>query len=107
MQFVQKSYMSGGREVFYTSVEFTPGSTDQEMLAELAEWLSHCDGTEDQFDMVRDLAADIANDAEILFVYEDVDGNRQEYTPASMWEPSGGCEWETSAQYGYDYGWNI
>lgn len=58
-------------------------------------------------DFLKDWARDIAEDAEVPFTFEDRDGSTQTYTPASLWESSGGCEWETSAQEGYDYGWNI
>uniref|UniRef100_A0AAU6VZM0 Uncharacterized protein n=2 Tax=unclassified bacterial viruses TaxID=12333 RepID=A0AAU6VZM0_9VIRU len=58
-------------------------------------------------DYLKDYARDLAEDAELPFTFEDADGDTQTYTPASLWESSGGCEWETSAQEGYDYGWNI
>jgi hypothetical protein len=58
-------------------------------------------------DFLKDWARDIAEDAEVPFTFEDRDGDVQTYTPQSLWESSGSCEWETSAQEGYDYGWNI
>ncbi|WOZ57551.1 hypothetical protein [Pseudomonas phage vB_PseuGesM_254] len=107
MQFVQKTSTNyKGTEFNYTVIKFEEDTTMQEQLAKLAEWLSHSDGTEDLFDLVRQTAAEIAEDAEMPFVYDDIDGNRQEYTPVSLWEASN-CEWEQSAQQGYDYGWNI
>lgn len=57
--------------------------------------------------LLKDWARDIAEDAELPFTFEDRDGDTQTYTPQSLWESSGSCEWETSAQEGYDYGWNI
>lgn len=64
-------------------------------------------GYEDLLDFLKDWARDIAEDAEVPFTFEDRDGDVSTYTPQSMWESSGGCEWETSAQEGYDYGWNL
>lgn len=58
-------------------------------------------------DLLKDWARDLAEDAELPFTFEDRDGDTQTYTPQSLWESSGSCEWETSAQEGYDYGWNI
>jgi hypothetical protein len=52
------------------------------------------------------IAAEIAEDLEIPFIYSHA-GVTREYTPAAAWEASGGCEWEESAQEGYDYGWDI
>jgi hypothetical protein len=62
---------------------------------------------DDLFELLKDYARDIAEDAELPFTFEDRDGDSNTYTPASLWESSGGCEWETSAQEGYDYGWNV
>lgn len=58
-------------------------------------------------DYIKEWAADTAEGAELPFTYTDSVGKAQTYTPASLWESSGGCEWETSAQEGYDYGWNV
>lgn len=58
-------------------------------------------------DLLKDWARDISEDAELPFTYEDRDGDTQTYQPQSLWESSGSCEWETSAQEGYDYGWNV
>lgn len=55
---------------------------------------------------LEDIAATMAEDLEVEFVYQ-IDGRERKYTPQAFWEPSGGCEWEESAQYGYDYGWDI
>lgn len=55
---------------------------------------------------LEDIAADEAESAEIYFVYQR-DGRERKYSPQSFWEASGGCSWEESAQYGYDYGWDI
>lgn len=62
------------------------------------------DGLED---FLQEWAAETAEEEELPFTYERADGSTQTYTPASLWEASGGCEWEESAQYGSDYGWNI
>ena len=62
------------------------------------------DGLED---FLKDWARDIAEGAEVPFTFTDSIGKVQTYTPASLWESSGGCEWETSAQEGYDFGWNV
>jgi len=75
-------------------------------LSELAAILKVVED-EDIEDYLKDYARDLAEDAELPFTFEDRDGDTQTYTPASLWESSGGCEWETSAQEGYDYGWNI
>lgn len=75
-------------------------------LSELAAILKVVED-EDIEDYLKDYARDLAEDAELPFTFEGRDGDTQTYTPASLWESSGGCEWETSAQEGYDYGWNI
>jgi hypothetical protein len=62
---------------------------------------------DDLEDLLKDWARDISEDAELPFTFEDRDGDTNTYTPASLWESSGSCEWETSAQEGYDYGWNV
>lgn len=56
---------------------------------------------------VMEWASETAEEAEVPFTFTDVQGKINTYTPASLWEASGGCEWEESAQYGYDYGWNV
>lgn len=56
---------------------------------------------------IKDWASEFAEQAELPFTYTNGFGITSTYTPASLWESSGGCEWETSAQEGYDYGWNI
>lgn len=62
---------------------------------------------DDLEDFLKDWARDLAEDAEVPFTFTSVGGKTNTYTPASMWESSGSCEWETSAQEGYDYGWNV
>jgi hypothetical protein len=59
------------------------------------------------YDLIKEWASETAESAEVPFTFEDRDGFVNTYTPASLWESSGGCEWETSAQEGYDYGWNV
>lgn len=61
---------------------------------------------EDLIDRFEEEAADEAESLEIAFIYQGASGTR-EYTPAAFWSASGGCEWEESAQYGSDYGWNV
>lgn len=57
-------------------------------------------------ELLKDHARDLSEDAEVPFTYTSAYGETSTYTPASLWESSG-CEWEESAQEGYDYGWNI
>lgn len=54
---------------------------------------------------IEEQASEIAEDLEIHFIY-DRNGSQREYTPRSLWEPSGGCSWEESASE-YDYGWDL
>lgn len=56
-------------------------------------------------DIMEETASEIAEGLEIHFIYER-DGSKREYTPRSLWSPSGGCEWEESASE-YDYGWDL
>lgn len=58
-------------------------------------------------DFMKEWAADTAESAELPFTFTERDGTSNTYSPAALWESSGGCEWEQSAQEGYDYGWNI
>ena len=58
-------------------------------------------------DFLKEWASELAEGAEVPFTFTDSFGKSQTYTPASLWEASGGCEWEESAQYGYHYGWNL
>lgn len=82
---------------------------DVEFLAQVVKALEYASsiGDEEAVDWFEDFARDISEDLEVLFVYTQVSGKTRTYTPASLWESSGGCEWEESAQWGYDYGWNI
>lgn len=85
------------------------GKTDMEQLAIFAQAMEYANAIgEDQFlSQLEDWAADTAEEAELPFSYSH-NGKTRTYTPASMWEASGSCtEWEQSAQYGYDYGWDI
>lgn len=54
---------------------------------------------------LEEYLAEAAEDLEIVVSYQK-EGRERRYTPQAHWEPSG-CEWEESAQYGYDYGWDI
>lgn len=58
-------------------------------------------------EFLMEWASETAEELEVPFTFTDRDGDTQTYTPQAMWEASGGCSWEESAQYGYDYGWNI
>lgn len=59
-------------------------------------------------ELLEDMATTYAEENEVYFTYRRADqGQPRQYTPESFWEASGGCEWEESAQYGYDYGWDI
>lgn len=60
---------------------------------------------EEMVDTMEEVASEIAEELEIHFIYER-DGSKREYTPRSLWQPSGGCEWEESASE-YDYGWDL
>ena len=104
MKFVEQKY--SWSDSTYTAIEFDEGVEGLAELAELAAWLKANDEDAEYYELVREWAADLAEDLEVPFTYTDVDGRSQTYTPASMWEASGGCEWEESAQEG-DYGWNI
>lgn len=89
--------------------------SDIEQLAALGDLLQHLP-EEGAFsmdvdtleDFLKEWASEVAEGAELPFTFTDRDGQAQTYSPASLWEASGSCsEWEQSAQYGYDYGWNI
>ena len=87
---------------------------DIEQLAKLAAVLKNLpedgalDFNRDELESyLKDWAAECAEYAELPFTYTTDDGDTNTYTPASLWESSGGCEWEQSAQIGYDYGWNV
>lgn len=56
-------------------------------------------------EIVEEHASEFAEELEIHFIY-DRNGRQREYTPRSLWQPSGGCEWEESASE-YDYGWDL
>ena len=56
-------------------------------------------------DILEEIASELAEELEIHFIY-DRNGRQREYTPRSLWEPSGSCEWEESASE-YDYGWDL
>lgn len=77
-----------------------------ETLSKLEDFTfaEHC--LEDLIEVLEEQAADIAEELEIAFIY-DRDGSTREYTPQALWEASGSCEWEESAQYGSDYGWDV
>lgn len=75
-------------------------------LQELYVKIVECED-EGELEALEEEAADLAESLDIEFVYVRADGTERKYTPQALWEPSGGCEWEESAQYGYDYGWDI
>lgn len=114
-QLVEGTY-HGGMPFSYTThaIEGLDGATAVEDLATLAQILQNLpsegalDLDEDDLEeYLKDYARDLAEDGEVPFTYTTGYGKTNTYTPASLWESSGGCEWETSAQEGYDYGWNI
>jgi wyosine [tRNA(Phe)-imidazoG37] synthetase (radical SAM superfamily) len=63
------------------------------------------DSLESLVETLEETASELAEELEIHFIYER-DGSKREYTPRSLWQPSGGCEWEESASE-YDYGWDL
>ena len=97
-------------------IEFVDGPlNDIQQLAAFADLLSNLpeDGAfsmdaEELEEFLKEWASEVAEGAELPFTFTDSAGIAQTYTPASLWEASGSCsEWEQSAQYGYDYGWNL
>lgn len=101
----------------YKTIDVTEGATDLESLnnvrivlealAQLTELTFAGEDLESLIDTIEEQASELAEELEIHFIY-DRDGSKREYTPRSLWEPSGSCsEWEESAQEGYDYGWQI
>jgi dsRNA-specific ribonuclease len=76
-----------------------------ETMAQMDELTLGGYNLEQLVEIVEEQASDIAEELEIHFIY-DRDGSVREYTPRSLWQPSGGCEWEESASE-YDYGWDL
>ena len=114
-QLIEGTYHNG-TPYSYTS-HTLEGLSDNELdnLAKLAIVLQNLpeDGALD-FDIdeleefIKEWASETAESAELPFTFTERDGSSSTYTPASLWEASGSCsEWEQSAQYGYDYGWNV
>ena len=81
----------------------------QRLVGELREVYEKITKAEDEgeIESLEEEAAELAESLEIEFVYVRADGIERKYTPQAFWEPSGGCEWEESAKYGIDYGWQI
>lgn len=81
----------------------------QASVAEFNELMAKLRSEEDEVELecLEDEAQELAEELEIEFVYTRADGTVRTYTPEAFWEPSGGCEWVESAQWGYDYGWNV
>lgn len=50
--------------------------------------------------------SDISEYLEVELSYQ-LEGRARTYTPAANWESSSSCEWETSAEYGVDFGWDL
>ena len=73
-------------------------TSQQEALALISEWIKNPENLE--------WAAELAEEHDVAFSVEK-DGRTYQYVSleASGWQPSASCEWEESAQYGYDYGW--
>ena len=76
-----------------------------EALAQMDELTFAGDDLASLVEVVEETASEIAEELEIHFIY-DRNGRQREYTPRSLWEPSGGCSWEESASE-YDYGWDL
>lgn len=99
----------------YKTIDVTEGATDLESLnnvrivlealAQLTELTFAGEDLESLIDTIEEQASELAEELEIHFIY-DRDGSKREYTPRSLWEPSGGCEWEESASE-YDFGWDL
>ncbi len=99
----------------YKTIDVTEGATDLESLnnirivlealAQLTELTFAGEDLESLIDTIEDQASELAEELEIHFIY-DRDGSKREYTPRSLWEPSGGCSWEESASE-YDFGWDL
>lgn len=85
------------------------GMTPEEEVAKLAEYLVKADAQQDTHtvDLLEMYVADICNDCDLPFMYTRGSGKVRKFTPIGDWQPSYGCEWEQSAQEGYDYGWDI
>lgn len=81
----------------------------QKLVGKLREVYEQIIKEEDPVEIERleEDAVELAESLEIEFVYVRADGTERKYTPQAFWEPSGGCEWEESAQYGVDYGWQV
>lgn len=79
----------------------------QAKVAKFNELMAKLRAEEDEGELecLEEDASDLAEELEIEFVYTRVDGTVRTYSPQAFWEPSGGCEWVESAQWGYDYGW--
>jgi hypothetical protein len=84
-------------------------ASNQRYVAQLQELYAQLttETDEDTIERLEDEASDLAEFAEITFIYQRADGTERTYSPEAHWEASGGCEWVESAQYGSDYGWNI
>lgn len=76
-----------------------------ETLAKMDEFEFAGEHLDELVDTIEEMASEFAEDLEIHFIY-DRNGSQREYTPRSLWQPSGGCEWEESASE-YDYGWDL
>lgn len=75
-------------------------------LRELVAKLEACED-EGELEGLEEEASELAEELEIEFIYTRKDGKVRRYYPQAFWEPSGGCEWVESAEYGIHYGWNI
>lgn len=111
---VEGTYHSGSPYNYNIHELEIDGATAIEDLAKLAAILKNLpsegilDFDEEELEeFLKDYARDLAEDGEVPFTYTNGYGESHTYTPASLWESSGGCEWETSAQEGYDFGWDL
>jgi len=82
----------------------------QRRVAELASLVYRLKAAADDEQLIDELeeeAAELAEELEIEFIYDQASGVRRTYSPESCWEQSGGCEWEESSEEGITHGWNI
>lgn len=87
---------------WFGEVESTVGT-----LARLTATLEQDNLSENFREAVEEKAAEVAEYLEVEFVYINPHSGTRRYTPEVFWEASGGCEWEESAQWGSDYGWDV
>lgn len=96
--------------IFKAESDNTP-KQDIAVLSVFAKALEYADqlAEDDIRDRLEDWVSYLAEEAEVEFSYvRAVDGRKRTYSPAAHWEASDSCsEWEQSAEYGINYGWDI